>query len=83
MDGRQELNRLDLELLDAIGREWQAERIRSARQDHLLQGSARQWRSGAGRRGLLLASAVVVAALLVGLAVAVASASAGSLGAIL
>jgi hypothetical protein len=80
MNGAQELNRLDLELLNEINREWQAERQAMAKRDHLLRSKSSGAESHRRRRKVWMAlAAAVLAALFIGLAVAAASASGGAI----
>lgn len=74
--GRQMLNRVDLEILDAINREWQAERLHTVQQERLLREGTDESRWPRAIRMLLIAAGVaVVGLLLIGLAVAAASGS--------
>ncbi len=73
MSGWQELNRVDLDILDAINREWHAERLQAARQERLLHGDTYKSRGRAARAVAVAVVAGLALALLVGLAVAAAN----------
>jgi hypothetical protein len=72
---------MDLELLDAINRDWQADRLRAARDARLLRDNEDRRPRGRGRARIAAFAVIagLILALAIGLAVAAASGSANGL----